>query len=35
VESEDPARVIAAVRDLGLGSRTNVSIPRWLSALSW
>ena len=28
IESEDPARVIAAVRDLGLGSRPNVSVPQ-------
>ena len=32
IESEDPARVIAAVRDLGLGSRPNVSVPQWLTA---
>jgi exopolyphosphatase/guanosine-5'-triphosphate,3'-diphosphate pyrophosphatase len=33
IESEDPARVIAAVRALGLGSRPNVSVPRALVAL--
>ena len=33
VESEDAARVIAAVRELGLGSRPNVSVPRALAAL--
>ena len=33
IESEEPARVIAAVRDLGLGSRPNVSVPRRLKAL--
>ena len=33
IESEEPARVIAAVRDLGLGSRPNVSVPRGLRAL--
>jgi exopolyphosphatase / guanosine-5'-triphosphate,3'-diphosphate pyrophosphatase len=33
IESEDPARVIAAVRELGLGSRPNVSVPRELRAL--
>jgi len=33
VESEDPALVIAAVRDLGLGSRANVSVARGLKAL--
>ena len=27
VESEDPARVIAAVRELGLDARHNVSVP--------
>ena len=30
VESEDAAHVIAAVRELGLGSRPNVSVPRAL-----
>ena len=30
LESEDPKRVIAAVRELGLSSRTNTSYPRWL-----
>jgi exopolyphosphatase/guanosine-5'-triphosphate,3'-diphosphate pyrophosphatase len=33
IESEDPARVIAAVRELGLGARANVSVPRILRAL--
>ena len=33
VESEDPARVLAAVRELGLASRSNVSFPRGLKAL--
>jgi exopolyphosphatase / guanosine-5'-triphosphate,3'-diphosphate pyrophosphatase len=33
LESEEPARVIAAVRELGLGSRPNVSVPRELRAL--
>ena len=34
VESEDPDRVIAAVRELGLTSRRNVSVPRKLKALA-
>jgi exopolyphosphatase/guanosine-5'-triphosphate,3'-diphosphate pyrophosphatase len=33
VESEDAARVIAAVRELGLESRRNVNFPRGLKAL--
>jgi exopolyphosphatase / guanosine-5'-triphosphate,3'-diphosphate pyrophosphatase len=33
VESEDPARVIATVRELGLESRHNVSVPRALKEL--
>jgi exopolyphosphatase / guanosine-5'-triphosphate,3'-diphosphate pyrophosphatase len=33
IESEDPARVIAAVRELGLGSRSNVSVPEGLKTL--
>jgi exopolyphosphatase / guanosine-5'-triphosphate,3'-diphosphate pyrophosphatase len=33
VESEDPGRVIATVRDLGLASYSNVSFPRGLKAL--
>ena len=33
IESEDPARVIAAARELGLGSRPNVSVPQGLKAL--
>ena len=34
LESEDPDLVAAAVRDLGLGSRHNVSVPRELKALA-
>ena len=34
VESEDPAAVIAAVRELRLGSRRNVNLPRGLKALA-
>ena len=34
VESEDPARVLAAVRELGLSSRRNVNMPRGLKALA-
>ena len=33
VESEDPALVIETVRQLGLGSRRNVNLPRGLKAL--
>ena len=33
IESPDPARVIAAVREAGLGGRQNVSFPRGLKAL--
>jgi exopolyphosphatase / guanosine-5'-triphosphate,3'-diphosphate pyrophosphatase len=33
IESEEPALVIAAVRELGLGSRPNVSVPRGLRTL--
>jgi exopolyphosphatase / guanosine-5'-triphosphate,3'-diphosphate pyrophosphatase len=33
LESEDPARVIAAVRELGLETRRNVSVARGLKAL--
>jgi exopolyphosphatase/guanosine-5'-triphosphate,3'-diphosphate pyrophosphatase len=33
IESEHPAHVIAAVRELGLGSRPNVSVPQQLRAL--
>jgi exopolyphosphatase/guanosine-5'-triphosphate,3'-diphosphate pyrophosphatase len=33
VESEDPTRVLAAVRELGLGSLQNTSFPRGLKAL--
>jgi exopolyphosphatase/guanosine-5'-triphosphate,3'-diphosphate pyrophosphatase len=33
IEDEDPERVIAAVRDLGLESRPNTSYPRGLKAL--
>ena len=32
IESEEPARVIAAVRELGLGSRPNVNVPQALKA---
>lgn len=34
IESEDPARVIAAVRDLGLDSRPNVNVPQGLRSLA-
>jgi exopolyphosphatase/guanosine-5'-triphosphate,3'-diphosphate pyrophosphatase len=33
IESEDPLRVITAVRELGLGSRPNTNVPRALRAL--
>jgi exopolyphosphatase/guanosine-5'-triphosphate,3'-diphosphate pyrophosphatase len=33
VEAEDPARVVAAVQELGLPLRPNVSVPRGLAAL--
>ena len=33
IESEDPARVIATVRELGLGSRRNVSMAQGLKAI--
>jgi exopolyphosphatase/guanosine-5'-triphosphate,3'-diphosphate pyrophosphatase len=33
IESEDAAQVLAAVRELGLASRPNVSMPRGLKAL--
>src|SRR4051794_19514490 len=33
VESEEPARVVAAVRELGLALQPNVSVPRGLEAL--
>jgi exopolyphosphatase / guanosine-5'-triphosphate,3'-diphosphate pyrophosphatase len=33
VESEDPAAVLAAVRELGLDGRPNVSVPRTLKSL--
>ena len=33
IESEDPALVIAAVRELGLDLRPNVSVPRGLKEL--
>lgn len=33
IESEQPTRVIAAVRELGLDQRPNVSFPDWLKAL--
>jgi exopolyphosphatase / guanosine-5'-triphosphate,3'-diphosphate pyrophosphatase len=34
VESEDPAKVVAAVRELGLSSRRNVNMARGLKALA-
>jgi exopolyphosphatase/guanosine-5'-triphosphate,3'-diphosphate pyrophosphatase len=34
VESEDPAKVVAAVRELGLSSRHNVNMPSGLKALA-
>lgn len=34
IEAEDPARVIAAVRELGLGARPNVSMPQVLRTLT-
>jgi hypothetical protein len=34
IESADPARVIAAVDELGLSSRVNTNIPRALQALA-
>ena len=33
IESEVPADVVAAVRDLGLSGRENVNVPRGLAAL--
>ena len=33
IESEAPALVVAAVHELGMGSRPNVNVPRILSAL--
>jgi exopolyphosphatase/guanosine-5'-triphosphate,3'-diphosphate pyrophosphatase len=33
IESEQPDRVIAAVRELGLDSRPNISFPHGLRAL--
>jgi exopolyphosphatase/guanosine-5'-triphosphate,3'-diphosphate pyrophosphatase len=33
IEAEDPARVVAAVDELGLGARPNVSVPQGLRAL--
>ena len=33
IESEEPARVVAAVRELGLHLRPNVNVPRGLRAL--
>jgi exopolyphosphatase/guanosine-5'-triphosphate,3'-diphosphate pyrophosphatase len=33
IETEDPALVVATVRDLGLGGRTNTSFPRGLKQL--
>ena len=34
IESEDPARVIAAVRELGLDSRPNMNVPQGLRSLA-
>ena len=34
IESEDPARVAEVVRELGLDSRPNVSLPRWLKTVA-
>ena len=34
IESEDPARVTELVRELGLDSRPNVSLPRWLKTVA-
>ena len=34
IESEQPGRVIAAVRELELNPRPNVSFPHWLKALT-
>ena len=33
IESEEPARVVEAVRELGLGARVNTSVPKQLKAL--
>ena len=33
IESEEPADVVAAVRELGLSGRENVNVPRGLAAL--
>ena len=33
IESEDPARVMGAVRELELDSRPNVNVPRGLRSL--
>ncbi len=35
IESEKPARVIAAVRELGLDSRPNLSVPQGLKELTY
>ena len=34
IESEDPGRVTAVVRELGLDSRPNVNLPRWLKTVA-
>lgn len=33
IESEEPVRVIAAVRELGLGAQPNINVPQGLRAL--
>jgi exopolyphosphatase/guanosine-5'-triphosphate,3'-diphosphate pyrophosphatase len=33
IEAQDAARVIAAVRELGLSTRENIPYPRWLKAV--
>jgi exopolyphosphatase/guanosine-5'-triphosphate,3'-diphosphate pyrophosphatase len=33
IESEEPARVTAALRELALGTRSNVNVPRVLRSL--
>ena len=34
IESEDPGRVAEVVRELGLDSRPNVSVPQWLKTVA-
>jgi exopolyphosphatase/guanosine-5'-triphosphate,3'-diphosphate pyrophosphatase len=34
IESEDPGRVAEVVREFGLGSRPNVSLPQWLKTVA-